>query len=76
MSDFVFHEMFPLGEDTAPYRKLTGDHVSTATFEGERVVKVERAALTMLAAQALVDCQHLLRPTAVRFRFQVHWSAS
>ncbi len=62
MSDFVFHEMFPLGEDTTPYRKLTGDHVSTATFEGERVLKVERAALTMLAAQALVDCQHLLRP--------------
>jgi fumarate hydratase class I len=62
MSDFVFHEMFPLGEDETPYRKLTGDYVSTVRFEGERVVKVRPEALTLLAAEALVDCQHLLRP--------------
>ena len=29
MSDFDFHELFPLGEDATPYRKLTGDHVGT-----------------------------------------------
>ena len=62
MNDAAFHEMFPLGEDDAPYRKLTSDHVSTAVFEGERVVKVRPEALTLLAAEALVDCQHLLRP--------------
>src|SRR5260370_41312687 len=62
MSDFLFREMFPLGEDATPYRKLTGDHVSSARFEGERMVKVDPAALTLLAAQALADCQHLLRP--------------
>ena len=62
MSDFVFREMFPLGEADTPYRKLTGDLVSTAQFEGERMVKVQREALTLLAAEAMVDCQHLLRP--------------
>src|SRR5258708_9952094 len=62
MGDFVFHDMFPLGEDTTPYRKLTGDYVATADFAGERLVTVEREALTLLAAEAMVDCQHLLRP--------------
>jgi fumarate hydratase class I len=62
MSDFSFHEMFPLGEDDTPYRKLTGDYVSAATFEGEPILKVRREALSLLAAQAMVDCQHLLRP--------------
>jgi fumarate hydratase class I len=62
MSDAGFHELFPLGEDDAPYRKLTGDHVATASFEGERIVKVMPEALTLLAHEAFIDCQHLLRP--------------
>src|SRR5260370_35273038 len=62
MGDFVFHDMFPLGEDPTPFRKLTGDYVATADFAGERLVTVEREALTLLAAEARVDCQHLLRP--------------
>ena len=32
MSDFVYQDLLPLGADTAPYRKLTSDYVST--FEG------------------------------------------
>src|SRR4051794_13425966 len=62
MSDAGFHELFPLGEDRTPYRKLTGDHVATASFEGERIVKVAPEALSLLAREAMVDCQHLLRP--------------
>src|ERR1700726_4944968 len=62
MSDVAYHELFPLGPDDAPYRKLTGGHVSTRMFEGQRVVKVDPAALTLLARDAFVDCQHLLRP--------------
>jgi fumarate hydratase class I len=61
MSD-VYHELFPLGPDDAPYRKISGDYVSTGTFERERVVKIDPAALTLLARDAFVDCQHLLRP--------------
>src|ERR1700726_1746451 len=62
MSDVAYHELFPLGPDDAPYRKLTGGHVSTRMFEGQRVVKVDPAALTLLAHDAFIDCQHLLRP--------------
>src|SRR3954466_2276876 len=62
MSDAGFHELFPLGEDRTPYRKLTGDHVATASFEGERIVKVAPEALTLLAREAFIDSQHLLRP--------------
>ncbi len=62
MSEVAYHELFPLGPDDAPYRKLTGDHVSTGMFEGQRVVKIDPAALTLLARDAFVDCQHLLRP--------------
>src|SRR3954447_17664749 len=60
MSDF--HDLFPHTEDKTSYRKLTGDGVATASFEGETVLKVAPAALTRLAAEAMVDCQHLLRP--------------
>jgi fumarate hydratase class I len=58
----VFHDMFPPVEDTTPYRKLTDQYVGTANFAGERVVTVATDALTMLAAEAMRDCQHLLRP--------------
>ncbi len=60
--DPAFHEMFPLGEDDTPYRKLTTDHVGSAAFNGQRVVTVGLPALTELTRQAFVDCQHLLRP--------------
>ena len=62
MSDAAYHELFPLGPDDAPYRRLTADCVSVGAFEDRRIVKVEPAALTLLAHDAFVDCQHLLRP--------------
>jgi fumarate hydratase class I len=62
MSEADFHELFPLGEDDVPYKKLTGDHVDTASFAGERVVTVAPEALTLLAQQAFIDSAHLLRP--------------
>ncbi len=54
--------LFPLGEDTTPYKKLTGDHVSVAEFEGEEILKVEPQGLRLLAEQAFIDINHLLRP--------------
>jgi fumarate hydratase, class I len=62
MSDFVFHELFPLAHDETPYRKLTSDGVGTALFNGESVVTVEPEVLTRLTLAALRDTQHLLRP--------------
>src|SRR5215469_8759511 len=62
MTDTAYHELFPLGADDAPYRKLTGDYVSLGEFEGRRVVKVAGDALTLIARQAFIDSAHLLRP--------------
>ena len=61
MSDFEFHKMFPLGQDTTVYRKLTGDFVETASFAGQPVVKVRPEALILLAKTAFRDVSHLLR---------------
>ncbi len=63
MSEFVYQELFPLGEDATAYRTLAGDYVSTASFEGECFVKVAPEALTHLAATAFHDISHLLRPS-------------
>ena len=54
--------LFPLAEDATPYRKLTGDHVSMTEFEGEPVLKVDPEGLRLLAEQAFIDINHLLRP--------------
>lgn len=45
-----------------PWKKLTGDFVSTFDVKGKKVLKVESQALTMLAEQAMIDIAHLLRP--------------
>ncbi|MBT3905675.1 MAG: fumarate hydratase [Rhodospirillales bacterium] len=62
MSEYQHHEMFPLGEDTTSYRKLTSDGVSTANFDGQEVLKIDPSALAMLAEVAMRDTSHLLRP--------------
>ncbi len=61
-SSFDFHPMIPATEDTTPYRKLTGEYVSTIDVGGQTVVKVEREALVTLARAAFHDMSHLLRP--------------
>src|SRR3954453_6759625 len=62
MAESDFHDLFPKTEDTTPYRLLTADFVVPAAFEGESVVKIDPRALTRLAPEGMVDCQHLLRP--------------
>ncbi len=62
MSDFQYQELFELAESTTPYKKLTGDHVSRASFEGESILKVDSAALTLVASTAMREIAHYLRP--------------
>ncbi len=59
---FRYSPMFPLGEDTTPWRKLDIQGVSTATCDGQTVLKVKPEALEQLAFQACKDVSHLLRP--------------
>ena len=64
MSDFNYHEMFPLDEDTTDYRSLTTEHVGLEKFNGTDILTVENQGLTKLAAQAFYDSAHFLRPGA------------
>jgi fumarate hydratase class I len=62
MTDYVHHELLPLGKDETPYRLLTTDYVSTENFMGQEILKIDTEGLTMLADQAIRDSAHLLRP--------------
>jgi fumarate hydratase, class I len=61
MPEFAYQSPFPLGPDSTAYRHLNSDLVSTATFEGEEILKVKPEALTLLAREALRDVSFLYR---------------
>ena len=63
MSDWTYSDLFQLGKDNTPYRKLTSDFVSTITVDGREILKVEDGALELLAREAMADIAHLLRPS-------------
>jgi fumarate hydratase, class I len=54
--------LFPLGKDSAPYRKLTSDGVRVEKIMGRDMLVIEREALRTLAEAAFTDINHLLRP--------------
>ncbi len=62
MTDFVYSDLLPLGEDTTPYRLLTADGVDEVTLGDRTFLTVAPEALSMLAYEAIHDIQHLLRP--------------
>jgi fumarate hydratase class I len=62
MPEFRHQSLFELAHDDTPYRKLTSDHVSVERFHGRDVLIVEPAALERIAAEAMDDIAHLLRP--------------
>jgi fumarate hydratase class I len=62
MAEFAYREMLEIAHADLPMKKLTGDHVATAKFEGKEILKVGAAAITMLTREAFVDIAHLLRP--------------
>ena len=59
--EFKYQEPFPMGKDTTEYYLLTKEHVSTATFEGKEVLKIESEGFTKLANAAFRDVAFLLR---------------
>ncbi len=63
MVEFVYQEMFSLGEDTTDYRKLTDNYISVGSFEGAEILQVEPEGLVLLAEEAFRDVSHLLRPS-------------
>ena len=55
-------DLFPLGKDTTPYRKISSDHVSVDSFKGQDILTVEPEGIRLLAETAFADINHLLRP--------------
>jgi len=66
MTEFHYQEIFERGPDTTPYRHLTSDYVSTASFDGGEILHIAPEALTLIAREAMDDVAHLLRPSHLR----------
>ena len=66
MTNFIYQDVLPAGQDTTDYRLLTEAHISTATFDGREVLKISSPGLTSLAEQAFKDVSHLLRPSHLK----------
>lgn len=59
---FAYTDLLPLGPDDTPYRLVTSEGVSTFEADGRTFLKVEPEALRRLAAEAMHDISHYLRP--------------
>lgn len=66
MSEFTYHEMFPVTQEEPEYRLLTSDHVDTSKLNCNEVLTVETEALTKLAAAAYYDTAHFLRTSHLK----------
>ncbi|MFT2019192.1 fumarate hydratase [Streptomyces sp. 796.1] len=62
MPEFVYTDLLPVGPDATPYRLVTAEGVSTFEADGRTFLKVEPEALRKLAAEAMHDISHYLRP--------------
>ena len=60
---YHYTPMFPLAKDQTRYRKLTDDGVKTESLGGREFLSVSREAIRLLAEQAMIDINHLLRPS-------------
>jgi fumarate hydratase class I len=61
---FQYTDVLPLGPDNhTEYRLVSPDGVRLVSAAGRQFLEIEPAALTLLAAEAIKDIQHLLRPS-------------
>ncbi len=62
MSEFIFTDVLPLGEDPTPYRLITSDFVEVITLGDREFLQVDPEGIRLLTAEAIRDISHLLRP--------------
>src|SRR6478672_3288267 len=60
---YHYTPLFPLAKDQTRYRKLTGEGVCAETLGGREFLIVSREAIRLLAEEAMIDINHLLRPS-------------
>ena len=61
MSEFIYQEPFPLGEDTTQYRLLTKDYVKVVECDGRKILKIDPRGLELLSKEAFGDVSFYLR---------------
>ncbi|WP_069815824.1 fumarate hydratase [Streptomyces sp. TP-A0874] len=62
MPEFAYTDLLPLGADNTPYRLVTAEGVRTFEANGRTFLEVAPEALSKLAAEAMHDISHYLRP--------------
>jgi fumarate hydratase, class I len=66
VAEFSYTDLLPLGADETRYRRLAVEGVSNHGSFGRNFLEVEPQLLTDLAATAMHDIAHLLRPAHLR----------
>ncbi len=61
MSEFIYQEPFPVGEDKTEYRLLTRDYVKVVECDGRKILKVAPEGLELLSREAYADVSFFLR---------------
>ncbi|MFI3248447.1 MAG: fumarate hydratase [Rikenellaceae bacterium] len=61
MSEFIYSEPLPMGEDTTQYRLLTTDYVKVVECDGRKILKVDPKGLELLSKEAYSDVSFYLR---------------
>ena len=62
MAEFQYQEMFPQTAADTPFHQLTDDLVSVGEYRGNKILEVDRQALTLLVAESVRNISHLFRP--------------
>jgi fumarate hydratase, class I len=66
MPEFAYTDLLPLGQDTTPYRLVSGTGVTRRQAFGREFLEVDPEVLTLLAREGMRDIAHLLRPGHLR----------
>ena len=64
--EFIYQDILEIGADDTAYRHLTSEFVSVSEFEGQEILKIDPAALTHLAKEAIRDVSFMLRPAHLK----------
>ncbi|MGQ0632231.1 MAG: fumarate hydratase [Sporichthyaceae bacterium] len=62
MPEFDYADLLPIGADTTTYRRLSTEGVEVLDLAGTEFLRVSPDALRLLAAAAMGDIAHFLRP--------------
>jgi fumarate hydratase class I len=66
LTEFLYQDPFPVGDDTTEYRLLTKDYISIDSFADKQITIIDPEGLTLLAEAAFRDVSHLFRTSHLK----------